>query len=180
MLKDYIFFISFTCYKYHISCLLESNKRKNCDEAYQKCKQEVPWFGIEQEYTLLDTDLRPFGWPQGGLPPPQGPYYCGVGANKVYARDLVEAHYRCCLYAGVAICGTNAEVMPSQWEFQVGPEVGTKVADDLWIARFILHRLAEEFGVIVTLDPKPVENWNGSGAHTNFSTLKMRDENGIM
>ncbi|XP_077302045.1 glutamine synthetase 2 cytoplasmic-like [Arctopsyche grandis] len=166
-------------YKYNYEPT-ETNKRKGCDEAFQKCANEQPWFGIEQEYTLLDSDLRPFGWPQGGVPPPQGPYYCGVGANKVFARDLVEAHYRCCLYAGVAICGTNAEVMPSQWEFQVGPALGTKVADDLWIARFILHRLAEEFGIIVTLDPKPVENWNGSGAHTNFSTLKMREDNGII
>ena len=43
-----------------------------------------------------------------------GPYYCGVGADKAYGRDIVEAHYRACLYAGVDICGTNAEVMPAQ------------------------------------------------------------------
>lgn len=43
-----------------------------------------------------------------------GPYYCGVGADKAYGRDIVEAHYRACLYAGVNICGTNAEVMPAQ------------------------------------------------------------------
>ena len=48
-----------------------------------------------------------------------GPYYCGVGANKVYGRDVVEAHYRACLYAGINISGTNAEVMPAQWEYQV-------------------------------------------------------------
>ncbi|CAK1588693.1 unnamed protein product [Parnassius mnemosyne] len=158
----------------------ETNHRVKCQEAYDKCKDEEPWFGIEQEYILLDSDLRPFGWPPGGFPPPQGPYYCGVGANKVFARDLVEAHYRCCLYAGVPICGTNAEVMPSQWEFQVGPSVGVTAADDLWMARYILHRLAEEYGVIVTFDPKPVQDWNGSGAHTNFSTKKMREENGII
>lgn len=44
----------------------------------------------------------------------EGPYYCGVGADKAYGRDIVEAHYRACLYAGVNICGTNAEVMPAQ------------------------------------------------------------------
>lgn len=164
----------------HHNKATQTNHRATCDEVYQKCKDEEPWFGIEQEYTLLDSDMRPYGWPRKGNPPPQGPYYCGVGADKVFARDLVEAHYRCCLYSGISIYGSNAEVMPSQWEFQIGPAVGTRVADDLWMARFILHRLAEEFGIIVSLNPKPVENWNGSGAHTNFSTRKMRDPNGII
>ena len=92
-----------------------------------------------------------------------------MGANKVYGRDIVEAHYRACLYAGVNISGTNAEVMPAQWEFQVGPCEGITMGDDLWVARFLLHRVAEEFGVIVTMDPKPMSvsfflsinvNWN--------------------
>uniref|UniRef100_T1H9Q5 glutamine synthetase n=3 Tax=Rhodnius TaxID=13248 RepID=T1H9Q5_RHOPR len=140
-----------------------------------------PWFGIEQEYTLLDMDGRPFGWPKNGFPGPQGPYYCGVGANKVTARDIVESHYRACLYTGINISGTNAEVMPAQWEFQVGPSHGIDVADELWIARFLLHRIAEEFGVCVTLDPKPMEgDWNGAGAHCNFSTKEMREDNGIV
>ena len=54
------------------------------------------------------------GWPKGGYPEPQGKYYCSVGTGKVYGREIVEAHYRACLYAGVKISGTNAEVMPSQ------------------------------------------------------------------
>lgn len=146
-----------------------------------RAKDQIPWFGLEQEYTLLDQDKHPFGWPKNGFPGPQGPYYCGVGANCVFGRDIVEAHYRACLYAGVAICGSNAEVMPAQWEFQVGPSVGVTMADDMWVARYLLHRVAEDFGVIVSLDPKPVPgNWNGAGAHTNFSTKAMREDNGIM
>ncbi|KAK0084983.1 hypothetical protein PV325_005980 [Microctonus aethiopoides] len=158
-----------------------SNQRNKANEAMEAVKDQEPWFGIEQEYTLLDFDKRPLGWPRNGFPGPQGPYYCGVGADRVCGREIVEAHYRACLYAGVKIAGTNAEVMPSQWEFQVGPCVGISAGDDLWIARFLLHRIAEEFGVIVTLDPKPVEgSWNGAGAHTNFSTKPMRANNGIV
>lgn len=59
-----------------------------------------------------------------GFPAPQGPYYCGVGAGKVVQRDIVESHLRACIYAGIKISGTNAEVSKSQWEFQVGPCVG--------------------------------------------------------
>jgi len=157
-----------------------SNKRAAAAEAMEKVKSHDPWFGIEQEYTFLDMDGRPLGWPKNGFPGPQGPYYCGVGADRVIGREIVEAHYRACLYAGVDISGTNAEVMPSQWEYQVGPSLGLKASDDLWISRFILHRLGEEFGVVVTLDPKPMPgHWNGAGAHCNFSTKAMREENGI-
>ncbi|KAL3871877.1 hypothetical protein ACJMK2_039876 [Sinanodonta woodiana] len=156
------------------------NKRHDCNIVMEKAKASEPWFGIEQEYTLLDVDGHPFGWPKNGFPGPQGPYYCGVGANKVYARDIVEAHYRACLYAGVKIAGCNAEVMPAQWEFQVGPCEGIDMGDHLWVARYILHHVAEEFGAVVSLDPKPIPgDWNGAGAHTNYSTKQMREEGGI-
>lgn len=158
----------------------KTNLRHVANEAMESVKAHEPWFGIEQEYTFLDFDGRPLGWPKNGFPGPQGPYYCGVGADKVIGRDIVEAHYRACMYAGVNIAGTNAEVMPSQWEFQVGPCVGISAGDDLWMARFLLHRIAEDFGVIATLDPKPVSgNWNGAGAHTNFSTKAMRNDGGL-
>lgn len=143
------------------------------------CDDE-PWFGIEQEYILLSRNGHPYAWPENGYPAPQGPYYCGVGADRVYGRDVVEAHYKACLYAGVKICGTNAEVLPSQWEFQVGPCEGVSIGDHMWMARFILHQVAEDFGVVVSFDPKPISgDWNGSGLHTNFSTKKMREDNGI-
>jgi len=45
---------------------------------------------------------------------PQGPYYCGIGANKAFGRDIVDSHYKACLYAGINISGINGEVMPGQ------------------------------------------------------------------
>lgn len=158
----------------------ETNHRHTCNQVMQKAKASIPWFGIEQEYTLLADDGHPFGWPKNGYPGPQGPYYCGVGANKVYGRDIVEAHYRACLFAGVKIAGTNAEVMPAQWEFQVGPCEGIDMGDHLWVSRFILQRVAEDFGVVVSFDPKPMPgDWNGAGAHTNYSTKGMREDGGL-
>ena len=158
----------------------KTNHRHQAAKVFEQVKEQHPWFGIEQEYSLLDVDGHPLGWPKNGFPGPQGPYYCGVGANRVYGRDVVEAHYRACLYAGVKICGTNAEVMPSQWEFQVGPCEGIDIGDHLWVARFILAQVAEEFGVNVTFDPKPIPgDWNGAGCHTNYSTEAMRKDGGL-
>ncbi|XP_058822706.1 glutamine synthetase 1, mitochondrial-like [Topomyia yanbarensis] len=157
-----------------------SNKRAAMQDAYNATKTFEPWFGIEQEYTFLDIDHRPLGWPSGGFPGPQGPYYCATGAENVVGRDIAEAHAIACLYAGIDFAGTNAEVMPAQWEFQIGPSLGMKCADDIWVARYILWRIAEDYGVVVSFDPKPMEgNWNGAGGHCNFSTKVMREANGI-
>ena len=62
----------------------------------------------------------------------------------MYGRPIVEEHYRCCLYAGVKIAGSNAEVMPSQWEYQVGPCEGISMGDHLWVSRY-LQRGFEQF-----------------------------------
>jgi glutamine synthetase len=153
-----------------------SNTRAKLREVYDKFKDQEPWFGIEQEYTLF-KGARPLGFPEhGGYPGPQGPYYCGVGQDDIYGRPLVEAHMTACLEAGLLLSGINAEVMPGQWEFQIGAGDPLTVSDHMWIARWLLHRIGEDFDISVTLDPKPARgDWNGAGAHTNFSTNKMRE-----
>lgn len=97
------------------------NFRHDAALAMEAHAKHETWFGLEQEYTMLDETGWPYGWPKNGFPAPQGPYYCGNGTGKAFGRDVVDAHYKACLYANINISGTNAEVMPGQWEYQVGP-----------------------------------------------------------
>lgn len=160
-----------------------SNKRANLRQAAEKYEQEKSLFGIEQEYTLFDEEGgRPYRWPKSGtaFPAPQGHYYCGVGSDEVYGRKLPEEHLKICLKAGLKIEGIHPEVMPAQWEFQIGPLPPLEIADQLWLSRWLLYRLGEEFGISAKLYPKPVAgDWNGTGGHTNFSTENMRSPGGI-
>ena len=136
------------------------------------------WFGFEQEYVLTE-DGRPIGFPKIGYPAPQGPYYCAVGMGRVEGRELVEEHMDACLDAGVNLTGINAEVMIGQWEFQVFGKGAKKASDDVMIARYLLHRITEAYGLEVNIHPKPVKgDWNGSGMHCNFSNKEMREVGG--
>jgi glutamine synthetase len=151
-----------------------TNTRAPCAGMATRFETEEYLFGLEQEYTFFDG-ARPLGFPEHGFPAPQGGYYCGVGDDEVFGRPIVEAHLEACLNAGLGISGINAEVMPGQWEFQVGPLGALDASDHLWLARWLLYRVAEDFDVSATLDPKPVRgDWNGAGCHTNFSTRAMR------
>ena len=156
-----------------------SNTRAQLREVAEKYADQESWFGIEQEYTFFQGRV-PLGWPEGGYPAPQGPFYCGVGADEVYGRDIVEEHLELCIDAGLEVSGINAEVMPGQWEYQIGPLGPLDVADQLWLSRWLLYRIAEDYGVSATLHPKPVQgDWNGAGAHANFSTIAMRSDGGM-
>jgi len=143
---------------------------------------EGAWFGFEQEYFFY-KDGRPLGFPVSGFPAPQGPYYTGVGYSKVgdIARKIVEEHLELCLAAGINHEGINAEVAKGQWEFQIFGKGSKRAADEVWIARYLLLRLCEQYRVDVNFHPKPLGadmDWNGSGMHANFSTKYMREVGG--
>jgi glutamine synthetase len=152
----------------------KNNYRHRALELYRECRSQKPLFGIEQEYTLFDGHA-PLGWPQGGYAPKQGPFYCGVGLDEEFGGKIAEEHMLACLAAGIAWCGKNGEVMCGQHEFQVGPVDPIRVSDDLWLARYLLYKIAAKHGCSAKLDPKPNPDMNGAGAHTNFSTKKMRE-----
>ena len=133
------------------------------------------WVGFEQEYTLYENN-KPYGWPDIGEPPPQGDYYCGRNIGE----NIMKEHTDACISAGIEICGTNAEVMLGQWEYQIGAGGSIHMSDDLWVARWLMERICEKHELSVSLHPKPIAgDWNGAGCHTNFSTGEMREDGGF-
>jgi glutamine synthetase len=173
----------------------ETNHRNKLSEKIESLglkdewkKDEMPWFGWEQEYTLTHKPENPFGFEgslplgfgNGSKPRQQGDYYCGIGSDTVVGREIVEEHMNLCMQIGLEMSGINAEVLLGQWEYQIGPVTALKGADQLWISRYLLQRVAEKYNVNVSLHPKPLSgDWNGSGCHVNFSTKEMREEGGI-
>ncbi len=159
----------------------DTNGRAELVKVAEAFTDEQFWIGIEQEYTLLDAQSKaPIGFSFGRENmDPQGKYYCGVGADRIFGRTIAEEHLIASLDAGLIIAGINAEVMPGQWEYQIGNGTALsdplRVADDLIVARYIMGRIGEKHGVIASLDPKPAPGWNGAGAHVNVSTESMRE-----
>ena len=148
---------------------LPTNYRRKSDELFNRRLEIEPWFGLEQEYFIELTNKCVEN---------DGLHYCGISCDKV-ERLIVEEHLLACLSIGLTISGINAEVAPRQWEFQIGPVVGIDAADQLYIARYLLERIAEKHGAHISYYPKPSSETNGSGCHINFSTNVIRDPNGI-
>jgi glutamine synthetase len=155
----------------------ETNTRRMLEETLEDLESDIDeWVGFEQEYTLYDNKTaKPYGWPDIGEPPPQGDYYCGRNMGE----KISKKHLNACINAGIQICGTNAEVMLGQWEYQIGAGSSIAMSDDLWVARWLMERICDHYDLSVSLHPKPIAgDWNGAGCHTNFSTAEMREEGG--
>lgn len=141
---------------------------------------QLTWYGYEQEYFLMDLfDNRPYG--AINLDEiKQGPYYCSSGHN-ISGREIAEKHLAACLYMRLNVSGTNSEVMYGQWEYQIGPVTAVSGADELWISRWVMTRVCEDYNCKFSLHPKPFNSteYNGSGMHVNFSIADMRHPSSI-
>jgi len=148
-----------------------SNKRSSAAAIFESFQEQKPWFGLEQEYFILDKRIETT--PHTALFYETTEHYCGIGHDVEY-RTMAEEHMLACIKAGITISGINAEVSKNQWEFQIGPSEGIRASDELLIARFLLERIAEKYRNTISYEPKPFAHINGSGCHANFSTLNMR------
>jgi len=159
-----------------------SNNYQILNKIYDQTKHEEPWFGIEQEYMILDHDNKIHEESLidlNSLDYNKNQHYCSVGTGKALGRKIATDHLHKCLKAGIKICGINSEVTPGQWEFQIGPLDSLKISHQLWLSRYILIQVAETHYATISFHPKPFPELNGSGAHTNFSTKSMREDGGI-
>jgi glutamine synthetase len=159
--------------------LLPNNHYHFAKDVFSQKTDEEPWFGLEQEYFIMENRSRqPIGL-YDHVNTQQGQFYCGVGGLNSYGRGIVNRHYSECLRYGLKISGVNQEVAVGQWEFQIGPSIGIEAAHQMLIARFLLEMTAEQHECYISYEPKPYSDWNGSGCHINFSTRVMREAGGL-
>lgn len=150
---------------------LKTNTRFIAKTIFDKKKEEIPWFGLEQEYYIRSKESAVCADLTDGY------HYCGRAHKN--DRIIVEKHLQACILAGLTISGINAEVVDSQWEYQIGPCIGIDSGDQFIIAKYLIERIAEKYDSYIDFNPKPHENENGSGCHINFSTDKIRKKDGI-
>lgn len=151
----------------------ECNYRAEAEIIFNLDKEAKPLYSMKQEFFLLSRGKT---FDKGK----QGQYYCSVGMDNVFGRDIMEKHLAACMFAGLAIKSINSEVAPCQWQYEIGHVEGVTAGDHLWLSRFILERICEQHNVNVSWEPKAIPgNWNTSKCAVDYSTLAMREGEGL-
>ena len=140
------------------------------------------WFGYEQEYFFY-KDGRPLGFPESGYPAPQGAVLHGCRLQERWRACPQDGRRtsRSMPVRGNQSRGTSTpKWAKGQWEFQIFGKGSKKAADEMWMARYLMLRLTEKYGIDIEFHCKPLgdTDWNGSGMHCNFSTTYMREVGG--
>lgn len=156
---------------------IESNKRNKADTIFNLVGYEEPWFGLEQEYYIMDINGENIYRYSDVNHLERGINYCS--AKLDLGRNIVDEHYEICLKSGLKISGVNSEVEFGQYEFQIGPCEGIELGDHLWMARYLLERVADKHNAIINYKPKLYDDWNKSGCHINYSTKQTRSIGGM-
>lgn len=154
---------------------LNNNYYHKANELFNKKLDEKPWFGLEQEYFFY-KDNKPLGL---NSEQSSNKFYCSHINQDQLSVKIAHNHLMACVKAGIKISGLNAEVVPGQWEFQIGPVEGINAGHHMMAARYLLERIAINEGISINYHPKPIQEVNGSGCHINFSTKSMREDNGL-
>lgn len=152
----------------------KGNFRAECAEIMEKFAHTDPWFGMEQEYVLVDADGEP-------LTCAGGDGYCGRGAMNLpkYMREIMGDHYAQCLSAGIKISGMNCETGQAQGEYQIGPCKGLNIGDHMIAARHTLHKCANRYRIGVSFKGWIQKTGVANGLHVNFSSKSMRADGGL-
>jgi glutamine synthetase len=164
-----------------------TNSRNPAKPIFDKFSEQEIMFGLEQEYFIVDSktnlpNAKNFELLNEGKinQHDMDIHYCYVGITETVGRKISEHHMYACIDCGLDISGTNGEVAPCQWEFQIGPVIGIDASDQLIIARFLLMKIAEIYDCKIDFNSKPFgPTISGSGCHINISTKNMREENGF-
>ncbi|RNA22287.1 glutamine synthetase [Brachionus plicatilis] len=148
------------CQNYkHDKTIADENKRVKCKETFDKLakynNKAKPTFIVEQIYALYEnTGFQKIDMhlDKKSAKLPKWFHYCSIGIDHVTGRNVAECHYKACLYAGINIKSVNSEKNLSEWKFEIGPCEAFDLADQLIVARYILHRIAEDFNVVVKFE----------------------------